>query len=144
MLTTYVGEAAMKVVTLIMGFCGAVTLADGCGAQIFDDPFSQYVERSITIWPGAGNANNANAAIHAIDPWPPYAGYTRIPGDARHAVDSINRMYLYPNPFLPQQPGFGPGPSGGTIGAGVGGPGTQIGIGSPGGATPLQPISGGN
>jgi hypothetical protein len=134
----------MKVVTLIMGFCGAMVLADVCKAQIFDDPFSQYAARSITIWPGAGNAANANAAINTIDPWPPYAGYTRIPGDARHAVDSINRMYLYPNPFLPQQPGFGSGPSGGTIGAGVGGAGTQIGIGSPGGATPQQPISGGN
>jgi hypothetical protein len=134
----------MKVITLVMGLCGVVALADICHAQIFDDPFAQYAERTITIWPGAGNANNANAAIHAIDPWPPYAGYTRIPGNARHAVDSINRMYLYPNPFLPQQPGFGPGLSGGTIGAGVGGPGTQLGIGAPGGATPIQPISGGN
>ena len=31
---------------------GAVTLSTQCCAQIFDDPFSQYVERSITITPG--------------------------------------------------------------------------------------------
>src|SRR5690349_15422314 len=68
---TYTSEPAMKVITLVMGLCGVVALADICHAQIFDDPFAQYAARTITIWPGAGNANNANAAIHAIDPWPP-------------------------------------------------------------------------
>ncbi len=134
----------MRPLTLAIGLAGAISLTSVCGAQIFDDPFSQYVERGITITPGAGNAKDANAAIHTIDPWPPYAGYTRIPGDGRAAVNSIGRLYAYPNPFLPQQPGFGPGPSGGTIGAGAGGAGTEVGIGSvTGGGTPMQPVSGG-
>jgi hypothetical protein len=134
----------MKPLQLALGFLGAMCLSTVCRAQTLEDDFAQYLERGVTILPGAGNAKDANAAIHGSDPWPPYAGYTRIPGQGRRAVNSINRMYLYPNPFLPQQPGFGQGPSGGGIGAGAGGAGTESGIGSvPGGATPVQPISGG-
>jgi hypothetical protein len=134
----------MKTLQLALGFLGAVCLSNVCCAQTLEDDFAQYLERGVRILPGAGNAKDANAAIHATDPWPPYAGYTRIPGQGRRAVSSINRMYLYPNPFLPQQPGFGPGPGGGTIGAGAGGAGTEVGIGSvQGGGTPMQPISGG-
>lgn len=134
----------MKSLQLVLGFFGALCLSSICRAQTLEDDFAQYVERGVTILPGAGNAKDTNAAVHTTDPWPPYAGYTRIPGQGRRAVSSINRMYLYPNPFLPQQPGFGPGPSGGTIGAGAGGAGTEVGIGSAqGGGTPVQPISGG-
>jgi hypothetical protein len=134
----------MKAIKLAIGFLAAAGISNVCGAQTLQDQFGQYLERGVTILPGAGNANNANAAIHTTDPWPPYAGYTRIPGDGRRAVSSINRMHLYPNPFLPQQPGFGQGPSGGTIGAGAGGAGTETGIGSAtGGASVVQPVSGG-
>jgi hypothetical protein len=133
----------MKPIQLALGFLGAACLSNVCCAQTLEDDFAQYVERGVTILPGAGNAKDVNAAIHGRDPWPPYASYTRIPGQGRRAVSSINRMYQYPNPFLPQQPGFGPGPSGGTIGAGAGGAGTEVGIGSVQGGAPMQPISGG-
>lgn len=75
---------------------------------MFDDPFSQYFERGVTITPGAGNAKDANAAIHTIDPWPPYAGYTRIPGNGRESVGAVERMYRQPSPY-----------AGGASGAGV-------------------------
>jgi len=97
----------MRCFLLATGILGAATLATDCRAQIFDNPFSPYFERSITITPNAGNAADTNAAIQRIDPWPPYAGYTRIPGQGEHAVNSIERMNRFPNPFLAQQPGRG-------------------------------------
>ncbi len=131
----------MRASSLVIGLFGAITLSNACGAQILDDLFSQYFERGITITPGAGNAKDANAAIHTIDPWPPYAGYTRIPGDGRRAVNSIEQMYRVPDPFLSQQLGLGAGGTG-TPGGGPGAGPTNAG---PGGAvgTPMQPITSG-
>jgi hypothetical protein len=135
----------MRPVALVLGLLGPLTISGVCHAQIFNDPFAEYAERTITISPGAGNAKDANAALHAIDPWPAYAGYTRVPGRGEHAVSSIVRLNRFPNPFLAQQPGFGVGPSGGSIGTGAAGAGSDTGIGSVtggGAVTPVQPISG--
>jgi len=109
----------MKPLALIIGLIGVGSLPYECSAQIWDDPFSQYVERSITIAPGAGNAKDANAAIHTIDPWPPYVGHTRIPTSGRRAVGAVEQMYRRPNPFF--TPGFGSGAGGTTSGGGGGG-----------------------
>jgi hypothetical protein len=136
----------MKPVALLLGLLAPLMMSSLGHAQIFNDPFAQYVERDITITPGAGNAKDANAALHTIDPWPAYAGHTRIPGRGEHAVSSIVRLNRFPNPFLAQQPGFGVGPSGGSIGTGVAGAGSDTGIGSVtggGGVSPVQPISSG-
>jgi hypothetical protein len=89
----------MNAASLAIGLLAAATLSSACRAQIFDDPFSQYFERGITITPGAGNARDANAAIHTIDPWPPYVGHTRIPGNGREAVGAVVKMYRNPSPF---------------------------------------------
>ena len=130
----------MKPLPLMFGVFGAIVLSSGCNAQIFDDPFSQYLERSITITPGAGNAKDANAAIHTIDPWPPYVGNTRIPGDGRRAVNSVEQMYRVPDPFISQQQGFGTTSFGLTTGTSSGtGSATVTSTGSP-----MQPISSGN
>jgi hypothetical protein len=86
----------MRPLALMIGLIGAAILPYQCGAQILDDFFSEYFERSVTIAPSAGNAKDANAAIHTIDPWPPYVGDTRIPRDGRAAVNSIERMYRNP------------------------------------------------
>jgi hypothetical protein len=120
--------------SLAIGLLAAATLSSACHAQIFDDPFSQYFERGITITPGAGNARDANGAIQTIDPWPPYAGYTRIPGNGREAVGAVGRMYRNPSPFAARAGGGGAagiggastggGASSGDSGA-AGGGGTQ-------------------
>jgi hypothetical protein len=135
----------MKPIALIIGISVPLMLSSIGRAQIYNDPFAEYAERIITISPGAGNARDANAALHTIDPWPAYAGYTRIPGRGEQAVNSVVRLNRFPNPFLAQQPGFGVGPSGGSIGTGVTGPGSNTGIGSVmgGAVTPVQPISSG-
>lgn len=103
----------MKPLALAIGLFGAVTLANGCHAQVLNNPFSEYVERDMTINPGTGNANDANAAIHTIDPWPLSSGDTRIPGNGRSAVCALLRMYRNPDPF------FAPLTAGGTTGSGT-------------------------
>ena len=92
----------MKPLALAIGLFGAVTLPNVCNAQIFDNPFAEYVERGVTINPSAGNANEANAAIQTIDPWPPYVGHTRIPGNGRETVNAMERMYILPYPLAPR------------------------------------------
>jgi hypothetical protein len=118
----------MKLLALAIGLFGAVTLSDVCNAQIFDNPFAEYVERGVTINPSAGNANAANAAVQTIDPWPPYVGHTRIPGNGREAVGAVGRMYAKPSPYAQSQ-GQGGGAGGGTGIAPQGG--TGIGGGAP-------------
>lgn len=103
-------------------------------AQMVDDPFSDYLQRSQGISTGAGNANEANEAIQTITPWPPHAGDRRIPLEGRQAVDTIERMYKVPDPF--DQKGAG-SQGGAASGASAGTSPT----GSP--VTPMQPMSSG-
>jgi len=133
----------MNAASLAMGLLAASTMSSASRAQIFDDPFSQYFERGITITPGAGNAKDANAAIHTIDPWPPYAGNTRIPGNGREAVGSVVRMYVNPSPFA-RRGGVGGAAVIGGASAG-GGASTGLGgdIGAAGGTGAMQPSAGG-
>src|SRR3974390_2662757 len=55
------------------------------------DPFAQYLKRSEKITLSAGNAKQVNAATHVIDPWPPYVGNRRIPGDGQRMAGAIQR-----------------------------------------------------
>jgi hypothetical protein len=126
--------------SLAIGLLAAATLSSACHAQIFDDPFSQYFERGITITPGAGNARDANAAIHTIDPWPPYAGYTRIPGNGREAAGAVGRMYRIPSPFAPRASGGAAVIGGAATGGASTGLGGDAGAAGGGGA---QPSAGG-
>ena len=83
----------MKPLALMLGLFGAAILPHECSAQILDNPFSEYIQRDIRMTPDGGNANDANAAIHTIDPWPPYARHTRIPGNGRESVGAVHQMY---------------------------------------------------
>jgi hypothetical protein len=69
----------------------AAVLAGCSGGPPFDDPFTQYTQRTQTITLGAGDAKEANAAIHVIDPWPRYAYDTHIPGDGARMADAVER-----------------------------------------------------
>jgi hypothetical protein len=89
----------MKTLTLMLGLVGAVILPYECSAQVLDNPFSEYIQRDVRISPYGGDANDANAAIHTIDPWPRYARHTRIPGYGEEAVGAVSRMYKNPSPF---------------------------------------------
>jgi hypothetical protein len=120
---------------VVIGFTAAVAFSGSCNAQAVDDPFSDYLQRSVTISSGAGNAKDANAAIHTINPWPPYVGNTHIHTTGRQAADAVEQLYRVPNPFEPGIGGAGAGGSG-SVATGNGGV-----TGAP--VTPVQPISGG-
>jgi hypothetical protein len=148
----------MRPLALMIGLIGSAILPYECGAQIFDDFFSDYSQRTITIAPGAGNAKDANAAIHTIDPWPPFVGYTRIPGDGRSAVNAIERMHRNPitgvvtsgagssgsSWTVQSQQGVGGG-AGAGLGVGMGaGTGAAAGPGTYTAPIPVSPVSPGN
>ena len=109
------------------------------GASAWDqDPFAMYVQRSWSITLGAGDAKAVNAATHVIDPWPPYVGDRRIPGNGERLSRAVTRYkqgsYRQPAPplFSPYGAligitggggagGGGGGGGGGTAGGGAGG-----------------------
>jgi hypothetical protein len=89
----------MKPLALMLGLVGAAILPYECSAQVLNNPFAEYFQRDIRMSPDGGNANDSNAAIHTIDPWPRYARHTRIPGNGQEAVGAVKRMYTNPDPF---------------------------------------------
>lgn len=103
----------------------AITLATlmAPSARAWDQyPFDEYSQRIDTVTPGAGDAQNTNTAIHVIDPWPPYAGNRRIPGNGERmsgAVEryrDISKLPRAPKPIAPLydvQGGSGGGGGGG-------------------------------
>jgi hypothetical protein len=128
----------MRAFSLAIAMIGIMTAAHPCRAQYIDDPFSDYLQRSDSILIGAGNANDANAAIHTINPRPPYARNTHIHTTGRQGVDAVEQMYRVPDPFARQ----GGAASGTTSITGLG----QSGSGSAtvtSTGTPLAPISSG-
>lgn len=122
----------MRLLLIAAGLIGL--LPSLAHAQMVDDPFSDYLQRSQGISTSAGNANAANEAIQTITPWPRYVGDRRIPLEGRQGVDSIERMYKVPDPF--DQKGAG-AQGGASSGASAGASPT----GSP--VTPMQPLSSG-
>jgi hypothetical protein len=130
----------MRTLAIAVGLVGIVIAPHLANAQaLVDDPFSDYLQRGQSIFLGAGNANEANEAIQSITPWPRYVFKRHVRVQGRQAVESIERMYRVPDPFVQQGAGTGaPGSDTSTTGASAGT--------SPTGApvTPMQPISSGN
>jgi len=56
-----------------------------------DNLAAPYLQRTDSIAAGAGNAKAVNSVTHVIDPWPPYAGNRRIPGDGERMTGAIER-----------------------------------------------------
>ena len=57
----------------------------------FDNPFDDYTQRIVTISPGAGNTQAANAALQTATPWPPYSNDTNIPGNGPNMVRAVQQ-----------------------------------------------------
>jgi hypothetical protein len=72
---------------IIYAFATAALILVGNGASFG----SEYLQRTDTITLGAGNANDVNAAIHVIDPWPRHVGNVRIRGDGDRMVGAVQR-----------------------------------------------------
>lgn len=74
-------------VPLASALAGCVTTAPP-----FDDPGSQYTQRSLTISPTTGNAQAANTVMQTAGPWPAYSYDTNVPGDGVSTVKAVTRF----------------------------------------------------
>jgi hypothetical protein len=130
----------MKALIIAVAAVGVLAAPYAGNAQSFDDPFNDYLQRSVTISMGAGNAKNANAAIHIINPWPRYVGNNRIHTTGRQGVNAVERMYRVPNRF--EREGAEAGPALSVTTSSPGGESTTSLTAAP--PTPVQPVTGGN
>jgi hypothetical protein len=61
------------------------------GCMHAEDPVTKYLQRTDKITLSAGNAKDANAAIHMIDPWPRASADRRIPANGERMVGAYER-----------------------------------------------------
>src|SRR5437660_1339640 len=108
---------------LHVSLLAALAAGVGCSSALAwdQDPFGQYLQRSDTVTLDAGNAKSTNSVTHVIDPWPPYVGNRRIPGNGERLSGAVERyrdvskLPLAPKPIVPlldQTPGLGAGAAG--------------------------------
>jgi hypothetical protein len=84
------------------------------------DFFGMYFQRSDKILLSEGDAKEANAATHVIDPWPRYVGVRRIRSDGARMAGAAQRYRDYR--LRPVQPPITfPTTTGGGGAAGAGG-----------------------
>ena len=118
----------------------AVFTLGACNGLAGDDEMDRYFQRSDTITLSAGDAKQANAVTHTINPWPSYVGDRRIVADAAKTRGAIVRYRSGTQPRDPLPalglPGFPMGIAGATAanvdaGGGVilGGTGVSVGVG---------------
>jgi len=118
----------------------AVFTLGSCNGLAGNDEMDRYFQRSDTITLSAGDAKQANAVTHTINPWPSYVGDRRIVADAAKTRGAIVRYRSGTQPRDPLPalglPGFPMGIAGATAanvdaGGGVilGGTGVSVGVG---------------
>jgi hypothetical protein len=82
----------MKSISRLVGLTVTGVLAAGlAGCMHAADPVTQYVQRTDKITLSAGNAQDANAAIHMIDPWPRASADRRIPANGERMAGAHER-----------------------------------------------------
>src|SRR5262245_36707872 len=80
----------MKSRLLSLTALGAMVIGLG-GCMHAADPIAQYVERSDKIVLSSGDAKDANAAIHVLDPWPKTSANRHIPADGQRMATAHER-----------------------------------------------------
>ena len=91
----------------------AVFTLGSCNGLAGNDEMDRYFQRSDTITLSAGDAKQANAVTHTINPWPSYVGDRRIVTQAAKTNGGMTRYRRGSQPFDPL-PAFGiTPPSGG-------------------------------
>jgi hypothetical protein len=91
----------------------AVFTLGSCNGLAGNDEMDRYFQRSDTITLSAGDAKQANAVTHTINPWPSYVGDRRIVSEAAKTNGAIARYRRGSQPLDPL-PAFGiTGPGGG-------------------------------
>ncbi len=79
-------RSALVLLAVLTG-SGPARAGDGIWAELM----GYYSQRAEGVTPGAGDAKEANSAIHAADPWPPYAGNRNIPASGERMSRAIRR-----------------------------------------------------
>ena len=69
----------------------AVFTLGSCNGLAGNDEMDRYFQRSDTITLSAGDAKQANAVTHTINPWPSYVGDRRIIAEAAKTRGAIVR-----------------------------------------------------
>ena len=82
-----------------------VTLCS-CNGLAGDDEMDRYFQRSDSITLSAGDAKQANAVTHTINPWPAGVGDRRIITDARRVGAAVSRYSTTTRP-VDQLPNVG-------------------------------------
>jgi hypothetical protein len=72
--------------TLVTAFAAGLA-----GCNHLEDNVTQYTQRTDKITLSAGNAKDANAAIHIIDPWPRASADRRIPANGERMAGAYER-----------------------------------------------------
>ena len=118
----------------------AIVSLGACNGLAGNDEMDRYFQRSDSITLSAGDAKQANAVTHTINPWPSYVGDRRIVAEAAKTRGAIVR---YRSGTQPRDPlpaiGIGGVPLGvagataATVDAGggviLGGAGVSVGVG---------------
>ena len=86
----------------------ALVTLGSCNGLAGNDEMDRYFQRSDTITLSAGDAKQANAVTHTINPWPPGVGDRRIVSDARRASGAVTRYSTTQRP-LDTLPNIGEG-----------------------------------
>jgi hypothetical protein len=84
----------------------AIVSLGACNGLAGDDEMERYYQRSDQITLSAGDAKQANAVTHTINPWPPYVGDRRIATDARRVGTAVTRYSTSTRP-VDQLPNIG-------------------------------------
>lgn len=82
----------MKKMTVLV-FAALLTVPAGAAAQefIWEGPWTPYTQRVDSVTIGAGNAMEANTAIHATDPSPRHARNRSFPTSGERMQRTIRR-----------------------------------------------------
>ena len=86
----------------------ALVTLGSCNGLAGNDEMDRYFQRSDTITLSAGDAKQANAVTHTINPWPPGVGDRRIVSDARRVGGAVTRYSTTQRP-LDTLPNIGEG-----------------------------------
>jgi hypothetical protein len=76
----------------------ALVTLGSCNGLAGNDEMDRYFQRSESITLSAGDAKQANAVTHTINPWPRYVGDRRIVSDARRTGGAISRYSTLQRP----------------------------------------------
>ena len=127
----------MKVIAILAATISVNGALAASPAMAWDqDFFGMYFQRSDKILLSEGNAKEANAATHVIDPWPRYVGVRRIRSDGARMAGAAERYRDFR--LRPVQPPITfPPYTGGGGAAGAGGAAGGAGAGGAAGGTPF-------